>query len=41
VVDAAVIIAAISHGGAVLTSDPGELTLLADAAGASVPLIVV
>jgi len=41
VVDAAVIIAAISHGGAVLTSDPGDLKLLADAAGASVPLIVV
>lgn len=41
VVDAAVIIAAISHGGAVLTSDPGDLKLLADAAGASVPLIAV
>jgi hypothetical protein len=41
VVDAAVIITAISHGGAVLTSDPGDLKLLADAAGVSVPLIVV
>jgi hypothetical protein len=41
VVDAAVIIAAISHGGAVLTSDPGDLKKLADAAGMSVPLIVV
>jgi hypothetical protein len=41
VVDAAVIITAISHGGAVLTSDPGDLKVLADAAGASVPLIAV
>jgi hypothetical protein len=41
VVDAAVIIAAISHGGAVLTSDPNDLKLLADAAGVSVPLIVI
>lgn len=41
VVDAAVIIAAIGHGGAVLTSDPNDLKLLADAAGVSVPLIVV
>jgi len=41
VVDAAAIIAAISHGGAVLTSDPSDLRLLADAAGASVPLIVI
>jgi len=41
VVDAAVIVAAISHGGAVLTSDPNDLRKLADAAGMSVPLIVV
>jgi predicted nucleic acid-binding protein len=41
VVDAAVIIAAVSHGGAVLTSDPNDLKVLADAADASVPLIVV
>ena len=41
VVDAAVIVAAISHGGAVLTSDPNDLRKLADAAGISVPLIVV
>lgn len=41
VVDAAVVIAAISHGCAVLTSDPGDLTKLADAAGVRVPLIVV
>ncbi|HCU51253.1 MAG TPA: hypothetical protein DGG94_15900 [Micromonosporaceae bacterium] len=41
VVDAAVIIAAISYGGAVLTSDRNDLTKLADAAGISVALIVV
>jgi hypothetical protein len=41
VVDAAVVIAAISHGCAVLTSDPGDLGKLADAAGVRVPLIVV
>ena len=41
VVDAAVIVAAISHGGAVLTSDPNDLRKLADAAGMPVPLIVV
>ena len=41
VVDAAVIVAAISHGGAVLTSDPNDLRTLADALGMSVPLIVV
>ncbi|MBP2322181.1 hypothetical protein JOF56_002566 [Kibdelosporangium banguiense] len=41
VVDAAVVIAAISHGGAVLTSDPGDLGKLADAAGVQIPLITV
>lgn len=41
VVDAAVVIAAVSHGCAVLTSDPGDLTKLADAVGVRVPLIVV
>ena len=41
VVDAAVIIAAISHGGAVLTSDTNDLKALSDAAGISVPLIAV
>jgi hypothetical protein len=41
VVDAAVVIAAVSHGGAVLTSDPSDLKLLAEAAGVSVPLIVI
>lgn len=41
VVDAAVIIAAISHGGAVLTSDPNDLRKLSDAAGIPVPFVVV
>lgn len=41
VVDASVIIAAVSHGGAVLTSDPGDLAKLAEAAGVRVPLIVI
>lgn len=41
VVDAAVVIAAISHNCAVLTSDPGDLGKLADAVGVQVPLIVV
>jgi hypothetical protein len=41
VVDAAVVIAAVSHGCAVLTSDPGDLGKLADAVGVRVPLIVV
>jgi hypothetical protein len=41
VVDAAVVVAAISHGCAVLTSDPGDLGKLADAAGVRVPLITV
>jgi exosortase/archaeosortase len=41
VVDAAVVVAAISVGAAVLTSDPNDLRKLADAAGVSVPLIVV
>jgi hypothetical protein len=36
-----VVIAAISHGAAVLTADPSDLKSLAGAAGASVPLIVV
>jgi hypothetical protein len=41
VVDAAVVIAAVSHGCAVLTSDPGDLAKLSDAVGVRVPLIVV
>ncbi|MFS8101800.1 hypothetical protein LFM09_32200 [Lentzea alba] len=41
VVDAAVVIAAVSHNCAVLTSDPGDLGKLADAVGVQVPLIVV
>lgn len=41
VVDAAVVVAAISHGGSVLTSDPDDLRKLADAAGFSIPLVVV
>jgi hypothetical protein len=41
VVDAAVVVTAISHGCAVLTSDPGDLRKLADAAGVRIPLIVV
>ncbi|WP_281368380.1 hypothetical protein [Kibdelosporangium persicum] len=39
--DAAVVVTAISHGGAVLTSDPGDLGKLADAAGVRVPLVTV
>lgn len=41
VVDAAVVIAALSHGGIVLTSDPGDLCKLADAVGVALPLVVV
>ncbi|MGQ0841551.1 PIN domain-containing protein [Actinokineospora sp.] len=41
VVDAAVVVTAISHGGAVLTSDPNDLGKLADAAGVRVPLILI
>jgi hypothetical protein len=41
VVDAAVVVAAMSHGGIVLTSDPGDLHKLADAAGVTVPIVVV
>lgn len=41
VVDAAVIIGAVSHNCAVLTSDPGDLGKLADAVGVPVPLITV
>lgn len=41
VVDAAVVIAAITHQCAVLTSDPDDLRKLADAAGVRVPLIAV
>lgn len=41
VVDAAVVIAAVSHNCAVLTSDPGDLGKLADAVGVQVPLITV
>ncbi|MDA3627885.1 PIN domain-containing protein [Saccharopolyspora sp. WRP15-2] len=41
VVDAAVVVAAISHGTAVLTSDPVDLRKLSDAVGVQVPLITV
>lgn len=41
VVDAAVVLAAISQGCAVLTSDPDDLEKLAGAAGIRVPLIVI
>ncbi|MFD0199421.1 MULTISPECIES: PIN domain-containing protein [Saccharothrix] len=41
VVDAAVVIGAIGHNCAVLTSDPGDLGKLADAAGVRVPLVVI
>jgi hypothetical protein len=41
VVDAAVVLAAVSHNCAVLTSDPGDLGKLADAIGVQVPLVVI
>ncbi len=41
VVDAAVVIAAVEHSAAVLTSDPGDIAKLADAAGYRVPLVTV
>jgi predicted nucleic acid-binding protein len=41
VVDAAVVAAAIEHGAAVLTSDPGDIAKLADAVGYRVPLVTV
>lgn len=41
IVDAAVIVAAIEHNAAVLTSDPKDLTQLADAAGYPVRLLPV
>lgn len=41
VVDAAVVIAAIEHDAAVLTSDPNDLARLADAAGYAIPLLTV
>ncbi|SDX20340.1 hypothetical protein SAMN05421504_102649 [Amycolatopsis xylanica] len=41
IVDAAVVVAAISTGGVVLTSDPGDLAKLADAAGVSISLVPV
>lgn len=41
VVDAAVIVEAIRHTAVVVTSDPVDLTKLADAAGYPVPLLVV
>ncbi|HEX7307406.1 PIN domain-containing protein [Lentzea sp.] len=41
VVDAAVVIAAVSQNCAVLTSDPGDLGTLSDAIGVRVPLVVV
>lgn len=41
VVDAAVIVAAIEHNAAVLTSDPEDLARLADAAGYPVRLLAV
>jgi predicted nucleic acid-binding protein len=41
VVDASVVTTAIMHNCVVLTSDPGDLRKLADAAGVRVPLIAV
>lgn len=41
VVDAAVVLAAIEHDAAVITSDPGDLTRLADALGYSLPVVAV
>ena len=41
VVDAAVVVAAIEHGAAVMTTDPDDLRRLIDAAGVDVPLIPV
>jgi predicted nucleic acid-binding protein len=41
VVDAAVVVAAIEHGAVVLTSDPGDIDKLADAAGYRLPLLTV
>jgi hypothetical protein len=41
VVDAAVVVVALGHGCAVLTSDPGDLAKLAGAAGVRVPPVVV
>ena len=41
VVDAAVVVAAMSYGGIVLTSDPGDLRKLGDAVGVSLPIVVV
>ncbi|KWX05000.1 hypothetical protein C3Y87_09090 [Carbonactinospora thermoautotrophica] len=41
VVDAAVVITAISHNAVVLTSDPEDIGKLADAVGVRLPLVVV
>ena len=41
VIDAAVIVAAIEHGAAVMTTDPDDLGRLVEASGADVPLIPV
>jgi hypothetical protein len=40
VVDAMVVLVAAGAGAAVVTSDPGDLAKLADAAGVRVPLVV-
>lgn len=40
VVDAMVVLAAIDAGAAVATSDPGDISTLAEAAGINLPLIV-
>ena len=41
IVDAAVVVSAIEKNAAVMTSDPDDLRVLAEAAGADVPLITV
>lgn len=41
IVDAAVVVAAIEHGAAVMTSDPDDLERLIEAAGVDVPLVTV
>lgn len=41
VVDGAVVVAALTHGAAVLTTDVGDLAKLADAVGVRLPLIAV
>lgn len=41
IVDAAVVVSAIQHGAAVMTSDPDDLGKLVEASGVDVPLITV